>query len=50
MTFVVNLNGTVYEKDLGPKTADLVKAMTAINPDNTWRAVSNETEEEADEQ
>jgi Protein of unknown function (DUF2950) len=50
MTFVVNLNGAVYEKDLGPKTADLIKAMTAINPDNTWRAVSNQTEEEADEQ
>ena len=50
MTFVVNLNGAVYEKDLGPKTADLVKAMTAINPDTTWRAVSYGTEEEADEQ
>ncbi len=50
MTFVVNLNGTAYEKDLGPKTADLVKAMTAINPDSTWRAVSNQTDEEAEEQ
>jgi len=50
MTFIVNLNGAVYEKDLGPKTADLVKAMTAINPDNRWRAVSYGTEEEAEEQ
>jgi len=50
MTFVVNLNGAIYEKNLGPKTADLVKAMTAINPDNTWRAVSNQTEDEAEEQ
>ena len=50
MTFVVNLNGAIYEKDLGPKTADLVKAMTAINPDPTWRAVANQTEDEADEQ
>src|SRR5271169_2520644 len=49
MTFVVNLNGAIYEKDLGPKTADLVKAMTEINPDNTWRAVSYATEEEAEE-
>jgi hypothetical protein len=50
MTFVVNLNGAVYEKDLGPKTADLAKAMTAINPDTTWRVVSSETEDEAEEQ
>src|SRR5271157_5840699 len=50
MTFIVNLNGAIYEKNLGPKTADLVKAMTAINPDNTWRAVSNQTEDEAEEQ
>ncbi|HEY4899785.1 MAG TPA: DUF2950 domain-containing protein [Terriglobales bacterium] len=50
MTFVVNLNGAVYEKDLGPKTADLANAMTAINPDSTWRAVANQTEEEAEEQ
>jgi hypothetical protein len=50
MTFVVNLNGAVYEKDLGPKTADLAKAATAINPDTTWRAVSYQAEDEADEQ
>ena len=50
MTFVVNLNGVIYEKDLGPKTEDLAKAMTAINPDNTWRAVSEPTEDEAESQ
>jgi Protein of unknown function (DUF2950) len=50
MTFVVNLNGAIYEKDLGPKTADLVKAMTAINPDTTWRAVSYQAEDEAESQ
>jgi hypothetical protein len=50
MTFVVNLNGVIYEKDLGPKTEDLAKAITAINPDNTWRAVSEPTVEEADSQ
>ena len=50
MTFVVNLNGVIFEKDLGPKTADLAKAATAINPDKTWRAVSLETDEEAEEQ
>lgn len=50
MTFVVNLNGVIYEKDMGPKTADLAKAMTAINPDKTWRSVGEETTEEADSQ
>jgi hypothetical protein len=37
MTFIVNQNGTVYEKDLGPKTETIVKAMTLYNPDRTWR-------------
>jgi hypothetical protein len=50
MTFVVNLNGVVYEKNLGPKSADLAKALTAINPDKTWRTVGEEAEEEEAEQ
>jgi hypothetical protein len=37
MTFLVNQNGTVYEKDLGPKTEKIVKGMTLYNPDRTWR-------------
>jgi hypothetical protein len=37
MTFVVNQNGTVYEKDLGPKTEDVAKAMTLYNPDRAWK-------------
>jgi hypothetical protein len=37
MTFVVNQNGTVYEKDLGPKTEALAKAITLYNPDRTWK-------------
>jgi hypothetical protein len=36
-TFLVNQNGTVYEKDLGRKTEELVKAMTRYNPDQTWK-------------
>ena len=50
MTFLVNLHGVIFEKDMGPKTADLAKAMTAINPDKTWRVVSAEADDEADEQ
>jgi hypothetical protein len=37
MTFLVNQNGTVYEKDLGPKTEERVKVITRYNPDQTWR-------------
>jgi hypothetical protein len=37
MTFVVNQNGTVYQKDLGPKTEGIAKAMTLYNPDRTWK-------------
>jgi hypothetical protein len=36
MTFIVNQDGVVYEKDLGPETAALVKKMSAYSPDTTW--------------
>ena len=36
MTFIVNHQGKVYQKDLGPKTTELVKRMKAYNPDGTW--------------
>jgi Protein of unknown function (DUF2950) len=39
MTFVVNESGTIYEKDLGPKTTELAQAMTAYDPDSTWNKV-----------
>jgi hypothetical protein len=39
MTFIVNQLGTVYQKDLGPKTEELAKAMTKYDPDNTWKQV-----------
>ncbi|HEY4839787.1 MAG TPA: DUF2950 domain-containing protein [Candidatus Acidoferrales bacterium] len=37
MTFIVNQDGVVYEKDLGVKTAEIAKALTAYNRDATWR-------------
>ncbi len=37
MTFVVNHDGVVYEKDLGKETAKTAKAMTAYDPDKTWK-------------
>jgi hypothetical protein len=35
-TFIVNHEGIVYEKDLGPKTAERAKSMKTFNPDKTW--------------
>jgi DUF2950 family protein len=37
MTFIVNQDGVVYEKDLGPRTSTVAKAMTKFNPDQSWR-------------
>lgn len=37
MTFVVNRNGIVHEKDLGPETGKMTEAMTQYNPDETWK-------------
>ncbi len=37
MTFLVNHQGVVYEKDLGTDTERLARAMQAYNPDNTWK-------------
>jgi hypothetical protein len=39
MTFIVNQEGIVYEKDLGPETATAAKAITHYDPDATWRKV-----------
>jgi len=39
MTFIVNQDGTVYEKDLGPKTTKLAEEMQAYNPDSSWSKV-----------
>jgi Protein of unknown function (DUF2950) len=36
MTFIVNQQGKVYQKNLGPKTAKIAQGMTAFDPDDTW--------------
>jgi len=37
MTFIVNQQGVVYQKDLGPSTASLARKITTYDPDPTWR-------------
>jgi Protein of unknown function (DUF2950) len=39
MTFMVNHEGVVYQKDLGKDTAKLAKAMKAYNPGPGWKKV-----------
>lgn len=37
MTFIVNQDGVVYEKDLGEKTEDAAKFMKEFNPNSGWQ-------------
>jgi hypothetical protein len=39
MTFIVNRDGMVYQKDLGPHTASRAKALTQYDPDATWKKI-----------
>jgi hypothetical protein len=49
MTFIVNEDGVVYQKDLGKNTAVLAKAMKQYNPDSTWQKAEDQREETASE-
>ncbi len=40
MTFLVSHHGQVYQKDLGPRTSEIAKAMQEYNPDATWTEVA----------
>ena len=39
MTFIVNQNGIVYQKNLGKDTAKTAAAMKLYNPDKSWKKV-----------
>ncbi len=39
MTFLVSSRGTVFEKDLGPDTAQSAPALTAFDPDPSWKVL-----------
>ena len=36
MTFVVNHQGKIHQKDLGEKTAEIASKIDAYDPDATW--------------
>ena len=39
MTFIVNQQGILYEKDLGPHTEAMAGKITVYDPDDTWKRV-----------
>jgi Protein of unknown function (DUF2950) len=39
MTFIVNHDGVVHEKDLGPTTDEAARKMAVYDPDDSWSAV-----------
>jgi hypothetical protein len=39
MTFLVDQDGVVFQKDLGPDTDRSARAMTRFDPDETWARV-----------
>jgi len=41
-TFIVSHDGVVYEKDLGPRTAQIANAMKMFNPDKTWTKIASD--------
>lgn len=42
MTFIINQQGRVYQKNLGAGTARLAAAMTEYDPDATWHLVGDQ--------
>jgi Protein of unknown function (DUF2950) len=41
MTFMVNHDGVVFEKDLGEETEKIAPRITSFNPDHTWKKVAD---------
>jgi Protein of unknown function (DUF2950) len=50
MTFIVNEDGVVYEKDLGKKTDAVARSMKEYNPRSGWQQAEEQQEETASDQ
>ena len=42
MTFMVNQDGVVWQRDLGADTAQAAKAIQQFNPDASWTPLAPE--------
>jgi len=47
MTFIVNKDGVVFQKDLGEDTAAVVETIQVFDPDSSWTAIAPPAEEPA---
>jgi len=47
MTFMVGLDGVVYEKDLGADTLKTFQSMDKYNPDKTWKVTEDDVEDDS---
>jgi len=45
MTFIVNQEGVIYEKDLGEDTAAAAAAITTFDPDDTWKIYKEDADQ-----
>ena len=41
MTFMINQDGVIVQKDLGADTAKVADEITEYNPDSTWDEVDD---------
>ena len=48
MTFIVGVDGVVYQKDLGKKTEVLARGMKEYNPDSSWQKTKDQEDMAAD--
>lgn len=46
MTFIVNQEGVIYQKNLGKNTESIAKAMKKFDPDDTWKKFEETSKEE----
>jgi len=50
MTFIVNEDGVVYEKDLGKKTDVVAKGMKEYKLNSSWQEAEEQQEKTANDQ
>ena len=43
MTFMVNQDGLVWQRNLGPKTCEVAAAITQFDPDSSWTPIPRDT-------
>ena len=42
MTFIIDDNGTIYQRDLGPETAKIAAEISVFDPEASWEKAESE--------